>query len=93
MRAWLIAICGITLFGIVEQIKLKDSALYPVMRKMSTVLYFVHMYVWTFYYMAVYGEKTYGADNFFAVTAICMGIAMLYVGIKAKYDKKARIYK
>ncbi len=87
-RAGLIAVCSIALFGIVEQIKLKDSAAFPVMRKMSTVLYFTHLYVWTFYYIVVYGETTYGPDCFFAVTGICITIALLYTAIKGNTKQK-----
>lgn len=77
----LIAVSAIAFFEIVKEINLSDSGFYQTVRKMSTVIYFIHMYVWSFYYKLVYGEKTYGFDCFVATICICIAIAFVYVKV------------
>ena len=87
VKSILVAVYAVALFGIIERIKLGNSAWYPVLRKMSTVMYFTHLYVWTFYYWIVYlqyGKKNYGADSFLVTTAICMAMACVYIYIRDK---------
>lgn len=83
----MVALSAIGLFGIVKSINLPDATIYPYMRKMSTVIYFIHMYVWSFYYKIVYGEKTYGMDSFLATALISLVISGIYVGI-IRYKKQ-----
>lgn len=56
-------------------------AIYPKLRSMSTIIYLVHMYVWTFYYMIVYGEKTHGADSFIVTSIVAVLVALGYIVI------------
>lgn len=56
---------SVALFNIAKRVKLKDSKIYPSLRNYSTTMYFIHLYIWTFYYKIVYGTKTYGWDSFF----------------------------
>lgn len=87
IKSILVAVYAVALFRIVVEIKLKNSDLYPILRKMSTVIYFTHMYVWTFYFAIVYnrfGKENYGADDFFVTITICLFIACVYIFIRYK---------
>ena len=72
-------IASIGLFGVVESFDLEDAPIYSFVRSMSTVIYFIHMYVWSVYYKIVYGEVTYGTDCFIVTTGICLAISVIYV--------------
>ena len=78
----LTAITSVGLFSIVNKIQLCDSPVYPLMRKMSTMIYFIHMYIWTAFYMLAYGEKTYGCTSFVVTTLISSAIAVSYIIFK-----------
>lgn len=84
----LISLSSIGLFGIVSSISFKDSIVYPFIRKMSTVIYFMHMYVWSIYYKLIYNHKTFGLDSFFVTAIISSMIAVVYLLLKKKYKGK-----
>ena len=73
-----IILYSVSLFNIVSTIKLKDARVYPLLRNYSTTMYFIHLYIWTFYYKIMYGSKTYGLDCFAWTLIICILIAILY---------------
>ncbi len=81
------AICSISFFCIVEQIKLPDKMIFPFLRQMSTYMYFLHLYVWTVFYMITYGQKTYGMIPFLATLFITCGLSCFYIMIKKKRAK------
>ena len=85
----LVATSAIGLFVVVKEIRLPDCPMYFFIRKMSTVIYFIHMYVWTIYYMIIYGEKTYGMDSFVVVSIVSMVLAICYI-IFSNRLKKAK---
>lgn len=70
---------SIGIFLVASGIRLKNRPLYPMLRQMSMILYFIHLYVWTFYYTLVYGEKTYGMESFLMTTVISLLLAYLYI--------------
>jgi len=73
---------GLTAIGIfimASGVRLKSRPLYPMLRQMSIVLYFLHMYVWTFYYTLVYGQKAFGMDSFLVTSLACVLIAYLVI--------------
>ena len=78
--------CG--LLGIVLEIRLKDLKNYYVLRKMSTGIYFVHLYVWMSYYMLIYGTKTYGFDSFLCTVFLSALISYLYAELKRRSRAK-----
>lgn len=78
---------SIALFNAVESIVLPDSGAFFVLRKMSTVIFFIHMYVWSIYYMLVYGTKTTGVDSFLCTTLISIVFSLVYV--KVRYFRNA----
>lgn len=75
----LLSVCAIALFALIVDIKLKDSRVFPGLRKMSTWMYFIHLYVWTFYYTLVYGEKMFGIDSFIVTVFICSLLSYIYI--------------
>ena len=83
----LIAITTIGLFDIITKLRLSNLPFYYMARKMSTVIYFIHMYVWSIYYKLVYGEKTFGFDCFVVTSFICITIAFIYVYVWQKRDR------
>ena len=82
ITGYLIVFSSIGLFGIIISISLHDSLVYPILRNMSTIVYLIHMYIWTVYYMLIYGEKTYGLDSFIVVSLVSSIFAILYSRIK-----------
>ena len=75
---------AVGLFELIRMLELRNSFCWSNMRKISTVMYFTHMYIWTGYYMLVYKTKTYGWDSFLITTGISMLVAVLYLMIKKK---------
>lgn len=86
--SFFVAISSIGLFCVINTIALPDSRVYPFVRKMSTIIYFLHMYVWSFYYALIYGEKTYGVDCFLVTIVICLAVSAVTVTVTECYDKK-----
>ena len=84
----LIAITSIGLFELTLNLKLKDNIIYPLLRKMSTVIYFIHMYIWTAYYMIIYHTKTYGIDSFLVTLMIALLISFVYCKIMLLFQNK-----
>ena len=81
------AVSSIGLFCVVHSVALPDATIYPFVRKMSTIIYFVHMYIWSFYYVLVYGEKTYGIDCFLVTIVICLVVAAVTVPVTELHNK------
>lgn len=77
----------IGLFGILSNIKLKNHVIYSYFRKSSTIIYFIHLYVWTIYYYLIFGKLTYGLYPFIWTTLISIFISIIYIIIKNKYKK------
>ena len=69
---------SIGVFGLILQIKLKDRTCYLAFRNMSLTVYLIHLYIWTAYYMIVYGKVAYGLDSFVVTTVVCLLISFLY---------------
>lgn len=85
---YLLILIAIALFEIIKSIRLNCSPLYLKLRSLSMTIYFVHMYIWSFYYKVVYGTKTYGMDSFLVtliVSIVCYGV---YDCIRTHISKK-----
>ncbi len=81
MSSYLLMITSIALFGIIEKIDLKNNSIYGHFRNMSTIIYLIHMYIWSFYYKIVYGEKTFGIDSFLVTSIVSTIISFIVVYI------------
>ena len=75
-----------SLFSVVKDMNFRHNKL--VCRRCSTVMYFLHLWVWTLYYICVYGEKKYGLDSFIVTTCISFILGVLFSGYKDKWLKK-----
>ncbi|MBE5905191.1 MAG: acyltransferase [Lachnospiraceae bacterium] len=78
LAGYLTILSAVGLFGIINNFSLKDNGLYRNLRTYSTTIYFIHMYVWSIYYMLIYGKKTYGPDSFFVTALLSITLAILY---------------
>ncbi len=85
-----IVVCSVGMFTVFKNLKLPEASCFSVMRKMSTIIYFSHMYVWTIYYGIRYGEKTFGFDCFVYTVAISLAISALYITINRKAQNYLR---
>lgn len=83
------AVSSIGLFGVIEKIKFADSKVFPFVRKMSTFIYFIHMYVWSFYYVIIYRVKTYGWDSFLVTSVVSSILAIVYIYARKSVWKSA----
>lgn len=90
LKFLLLIVTMIGLFGIIEKIHLKDNKIYPILRRVSTVMYLIHMYIWSFYYFIVYGQKTLGVDSFIVTTILSCLVGFIYVHISMKLRHKER---
>ncbi len=81
-RVYLLIATAVGWFGIVREMRMPESRVYPALRSMSTTIYLIHLYLWTGYYTLVYGTKTYSADCFAAVSAASFLIAYAYWRIR-----------
>lgn len=83
-----LAVCVIGLFCLAQSLSLHDRRIYPFARQMSTVIYFIHMYVWTFLYWALFRTKTYSTPMFFLTSAVTAALAVLYVWLRGRVRTK-----
>ena len=75
----LIALGAIGIFALLINIHLAYKDIYRYMRTSSTVLYFLHMWIWTLVYSAIYGKKVYGMDMFVFTLLVSLGISLVYI--------------
>lgn len=83
----LMHVSAIALFGFVLHIDLKDHRIYIVLRKLSTYIYLIHMYIWTFYYSLVYKKVHYGWDSFIVTAIISITVGILHLHLSKKKKK------
>lgn len=85
-------VCVSGLFCLTVKWKGGNTKVCSKLRTMSTVIYFVHMYIWTFYYTIVYNGKTRGFDSFVVTTIISILLGCIYLKlIQIKKDKKKKL--
>ena len=82
---YLLICTSVGFFGIVESIKIQSSKVYPMLRRLSTYIYLVHMYMWTGFYVVFCGGESYGLIPFVATSVLSLAVA--YVIVKIKYRK------
>lgn len=74
-------------FVLVLNWNLKLSLNYLLLRTLSTVMYFIHLYIWTGYYFIIYGHKNGGLDSFIVVTLISVLVGIIYYYVKPNLKK------
>lgn len=81
-------ITTIGIFGIVSGAKLKDNCLYLFMRNISTITYFMHLWILSLTCAIVYKKATKGIYVFLIVLAICIFISIIYESYKSNVKNK-----
>lgn len=89
IKAFLVIPCAMSLFSWSAQLHLPTRMLWYRLRKHSTVIYFIHMYVWTAYYMLVYRGKIFGPDSFVVTAVVSEIIACIWCLMVEKQNKQA----
>jgi len=89
VNSYTVIVLVVGLFGIIEEVKLSDNNIYCYFRKMSTVIFLIHMYVWTAYCCMIYGERTYGFDCFFVTSIVSLIIACVVVNFSRLNTRKS----
>ena len=79
---------SISLFSVVKNMNFGHNKLSLICRRCSTVMYFLHLWVWTLYYICVYGEKKYGLGSFIVTTCMSFILGVLFSAYKDKWLKK-----
>lgn len=85
---YLLIISSITFFEIIKNIKLKDNKFYQFARNSSTIIFLIHMYIWTFYYLIVYGKRNFGLEAFIITSIFSTLISMMYIFLKKSIIKR-----
>lgn len=86
-------ITSIGLFGIILGLKLKDSFIYLFMRHISTIIYFIHLWVLSLICIVFYQETTKGMYVFLVVLVICIFISIVYEFYKLFTRNKKQVSK
>lgn len=77
---------AVGLLGIVTDLPLKQRPVYRSLRSASTIIYLIHMYVWTGYCTLMYGKMTPGLDSFLAASLISCLAAFLYQTLRQRKE-------
>jgi len=86
---YLLIISSVTFFEIIKNTQLKGNKFYQFARNSSTIIFLIHMYIWTFYYSIIYGKRKFGFDNFIITSLVSTLIALIYI-IAKKYKSNLR---
>lgn len=76
-----VVICSMGIFSLTVRLNMRPASWLIKCRKISTDMYFFHMWVWTVYYVIVYQEKHFGMDSFLVTTCTCiiLSFAIQYI--------------
>jgi hypothetical protein len=58
-----------------------------ILRKLSSTIYFIHMYVWTIVYMIFYHRQSFGTGIYLSVSIISTVIAFIWHQLKKAFNK------
>ena len=58
------------------------------LRKVSGYVYYIHLWIWTIYYMTIYGKKQYGIDSFIVVVVVSLSVSTLWYKFLQKIDMR-----
>lgn len=88
LRYFITAMTAIGIFGIALNTDLKDSKVYLKLRTSSTVIYFMHMWVWSIYALVINHTlmpATYGLDKFLVTAIVTLAMSLIYIKWKEKH--------
>lgn len=87
-----LVICSVGFFKLTLGVSLSDRTVWMYLRKISMIIYLIHMYVWTFYYTIFYGEKRFGIDCFLFTSLFSLAIAISYLYIQKRHMLSLNIF-
>lgn len=77
-------VCGVALFGILLHINLKEHYIYIILRKLSTDIYLIHMYIFSFYCSLIHKEVHFGLDSFLVTAILSLALGLLHLRFATK---------
>lgn len=83
-----VIIFSIAFFAICKKWTGKNNAFCILCRRMSMVVYFVHLWLWTVIYLIVYGEKKFGVEIFCLTAVLSLVVSVLYVLVVSRFFAK-----
>ena len=83
----LLFLSAIALFGVIIHIDLKNHYIYKVFRNLSTDIYLIHMYIFSFYCSLIHKEVHFGWDSFLVTAILSLAVGLLHLRFTTK--KKA----
>ena len=89
------AICSVSLFVIVLGINIEESEkmrqIGIIVRKLSSYIYYSHLWIWSILSILLYGENTYGMSMFFLTIVVSVSISLTYIIIQNKRKLTVKI--
>lgn len=83
----MLAVCCVGIFVIASRIQLPDFPVYRYFRKSSTVIYFIHQFVWAIYCFAVYKQDVQNLHVFLIVLSICAVLSAIWLFIPTIHNR------
>lgn len=79
---------GLLIIG--TNLNLRDSKLWVVCRKTSTLVYFLHMWIWTILYVAIYGSRENGVLMFVTTLSatLLISVVAVLIGMRKRGEFK-----
>ena len=76
----------ISLFNFVKELNLKKSIIYIYFRKMSSIIYYIHMYIFTIYSLIRYKKINFGFEMFLVTSILSFVFSIMYIFISKKIE-------
>lgn len=89
MKQWIIIPEILVLFLFILSLKLPDSNVWFVCRKMSTIIYLSHLIIYSIYtFIVIKNPNKLGLDSFLFTMVICIAFALWVI-----YSQKGKAFK
>ena len=76
----------ISLFNFVKELNLKKSIIYIYFRKISSIIYYIHMYIFTIYSLIRYKKINFGFEMFLVTSILSFVFSIMYIFISKKIE-------
>lgn len=68
-------------FLLASKLRLPHLDIFPLLRKISTDIYFTHLLMWTVFCHFVYGKRTSGLLPFTATMLLCLIFSLIHIAV------------
>lgn len=75
------AVSSVGFFSLVLKLRLPHLDIFPLLRKISTDIYFMHLLMWTVFCHFVYGKRTSGLLPFTATMLLCLIFSLIHIAV------------